>query len=613
VILNRYILCWILILILGLFSTYASCASANGDDASRGLRIRTKTTSGSTQELEMYRGSYALLIGQSNYTAGWPKLESIPGELNLVASALKAKGFWVEKHLDLNGKQLEKTFEEFIDRYGYKKENRLLFYYSGHGHTRLNGRKGYLVPVDAPNPAYNEEEFLVKSLVVNQILAWARDIEAKHAMFLFDSCFSGTIFKQKDLPRVPTQITKATASPVRQFITAGSADETVPANSVFTPVFIDALNFGWGDLNKDGYISGTELGLYIQEKVPRHTAQSPQYGKIQDYDLSRGDFIFKAGGNEADSVDTTLMESEKRILAEERTRIKQELQELDLLRKLNAERSKLVVERKLLETERTMLAMSKQPDKTTSTQTEIEKFPSEMIFTESISGIEFVRVPGGCYEMGCGSWASGANACDSDETPAHEVCVDDFYIGTYEVTQGQWVKLMGGNPSHFNKGNSYPVERISWNDVQEFIRKINGKSGRSFRLPTEAEWEYACRSGGREERYCGGNIAKDFSWYFGSSSGTTHPVGTKSPNDLGIYDMSGNVWEWVQDWYGENYYSTTPRNNPQGPSSGTNHVSRGGSWDRIPKIGRATYRARYSSDSRNFNIGFRLVLSQESK
>ncbi|MCP4694006.1 MAG: PEGA domain-containing protein, partial [Desulfobacterales bacterium] len=176
--------------------------------------------------------------------------------------------------------------------HGYDRDNRLLFYFSGHGHTRQNGEKGYLVPADAPNPKRDEKGFLKKALPMSWILAWSRQIEARHALFLFDSCFSGAVFKAKDLPEPPPHITRATRLPVRQYITAGDAGETVPAKSVFTPAFIDALKYRWGDLNRDGYVCGTELGLYLQGKVSRHSNQTPQYGKIRDYDLSRGDFIF---------------------------------------------------------------------------------------------------------------------------------------------------------------------------------------------------------------------------------------------------------------------------------------------------------------------------------
>ena len=268
---------------------------ANSANESRGLKIVVNTSQNEQQEMPLYSGSYALLIGESNYRAGWPSIESIPGELARVESMLTSRGFKVEKHIDPDSHELVAAFSEFIDKYGYDRENRLLFFYSGHGYTRQGGRKGYLVPVDAPDPDKNEKEFLKKALGMNQILSWSRDIEAKHVLFLFDSCFSGTIFKQKDKPKPPKHITMMTVEPVRQYITAGSAGQTVPANSTFTPMFIDAIKFNLADLNKDGYVSGTELGLYLQEMVPRHSNQSPQFGKISDYDLSRGDFIFVAG------------------------------------------------------------------------------------------------------------------------------------------------------------------------------------------------------------------------------------------------------------------------------------------------------------------------------
>lgn len=290
--------CGILLFIVLILIIFCQTAQA-----SRAIKIQLKDNKGkSARQVQLYGGSYALLIGASNYTAGWPKLESIPGELSKVEKLLKNKGFVVEYHLDPDHDQIQKLYEGFIERYGYNQENRLLFYYSGHGHTRNNGRKGYLVPVDAPNPNIDEIGFVKKALGMNQIISWARDIEAKHVIFLFDSCFSGTIFKQKELPAPPKYITSLTTKSVRQFITAGSAGEAVPANSTFTPAFVDALQYNLADLNGDNYVSGTELGLYLQAKVPQHSDQSPQFGKIGDYELSRGDFIFLAGGNLDDQV-----------------------------------------------------------------------------------------------------------------------------------------------------------------------------------------------------------------------------------------------------------------------------------------------------------------------
>ncbi|NTV15570.1 MAG: SUMF1/EgtB/PvdO family nonheme iron enzyme [Desulfobulbaceae bacterium] len=237
------------------------------------------------------------------------------------------------------------------------------------------------------------------------------------------------------------------------------------------------------------------------------------------------------------------------------------------------------------------------------------------------AGLEMVPVKGGCFRMG-NTFGGG----EADEQPVHEVCLDDFQIGKYEVTQGQWQEVMGSNPAHFKSGPDYPVENVSWNDVQEFIRRLNEKNpggGRGFRLPTEAEWEYACRSGGRDERYCGGGNVEAVAWYNGNGNETTHKVGTKAPNGLGIYDMSGNVWEWVQDWYlyeagglfskGKNYYQDSPRQNPQGPLNGSQRLERGGSWIGHPGQVRAAVRGWDYPGIRLNAVGFRLVLLGEGK
>ncbi|MCP4751687.1 MAG: hypothetical protein GY866_12390 [Proteobacteria bacterium] len=258
--------------------------------SSRGIGINIRDKSG--KQVGMYAKSHALLIGVSDYTAGWPDLQTIPDELTKVETILKKQGFNVVTVLNPNSKQLENAFEDFIDKYGYNENDRLLFFFSGHGYSRKNGKKGYLVPADAPNPKKDKKGFLRKALNMSQIITWSRQMESKHALFLFDSCFSGAIFKTKALPKTPPHINAFTASPVRQYITAGSAGEEVPASSVFTPSFVRALE-GEADLNRDGYVTGTEMGMFLNEKVMGYNSQqTPQYGKIKDPDLDRGDFVF---------------------------------------------------------------------------------------------------------------------------------------------------------------------------------------------------------------------------------------------------------------------------------------------------------------------------------
>lgn len=246
----------------------------------------------------LYDNSYALLIGMSDYTAGWDDLKSIPTELETVKKALKEQGFQVEEHLNLKKDDLDKTVWNFITKRGLDPNNRLLFYYSGHGHSRNNGEKGYIVPVDAPNPDQDEAGFVAKAVSMDQIVTWAKEIESKHALFVFDSCFSGQVLKVRSSNSRPKVIDTLTDKPARQFITAGSADEAVPAQSVFTPAFVDGIEHGLADLDNDGYVTGLELGLYLRNKVPEYSEQTPQYGAIKEYELSQGDFVFTLAGTQ---------------------------------------------------------------------------------------------------------------------------------------------------------------------------------------------------------------------------------------------------------------------------------------------------------------------------
>tara|TARA_B100000315_G_scaffold23964_1_gene20718 strand:- start:1692 stop:2501 length:810 start_codon:yes stop_codon:yes gene_type:complete len=231
-------------------------------------------------------------------------------------------------------------------------------------------------------------------------------------------------------------------------------------------------------------------------------------------------------------------------------------------------------------------------------------------------GMVFIK--GGCFKMGD---QFGEN--NDDENPVHEVCVDDLFLGEHEVTQIEWREVMGKNPSGFkNCGGDCPVESVSWNDVQQYINNLNNKTGMKYRLPKEAEWEYAAREGGKKVKFAGFSNEKDLSQYANfcdencelawktknqnDGSKNTAPVKSYKPNSLGLYDMAGNVWEWVSDRYGD-YYGNSPRLNPEGPASGNYRVIRGGSWGTEPMDVRAAKRSRYFPIIRNPYIGFRLA------
>jgi formylglycine-generating enzyme required for sulfatase activity len=222
--------------------------------------------------------------------------------------------------------------------------------------------------------------------------------------------------------------------------------------------------------------------------------------------------------------------------------------------------------------------------------------------TSEIGAIEMVTVQGGTFQMGSNDETPG-------EKPVHSVTVSSFMMSKTEITQAQWMSIMGSNPSEHKNCDDCPVEQVSWTAVQDFLNKLNEKTSKHYRLPTEAEWEYAALGGIKNKGYkfCGSDNLNDVAWNAENSGGISHQVAKKKPNSLGLYDMSGNVWEWCSDWYGS--YSGNPQTDPKGPETGTDHVIRGGRWSGDAANCTASFRFHYAPENRNFGLGFRVVLS----
>ena len=227
---------------------------------------------------------------------------------------------------------------------------------------------------------------------------------------------------------------------------------------------------------------------------------------------------------------------------------------------------------------------------------------------------DMVKIPGGSYLM-------GSNEGEDDERPIHNVLVDGFYLGKYEITQQQWVELMETRPwknlDYVREGDNYPAVNVSWFDVKHFIRKLNGISGEYFRLPTEAEWEYACRAGSTS-KFAHGSLKMGLSHYawfydnaFNKDERYAHEVGTRKPNKWELFDMLGNVYEWCSDWYSRNYYNKCPVNNPKGPMYGKYKVLRGGDWARTEHFLRVASRRYNSPHYKDVDVGFRLAIDME--
>jgi len=278
------------------FLLYSSACAQLGFQPTNILISGTPTT--------IYKGSFALLIGITNYVNDLPSLMGVSMDMASIKQALENQGFKVILKLDIDLAEMENAFNTFINTYGQEDDNRMLFYFAGHGYTlktSLGEELGYIVPADAPNPARDQVGFQNKAMEMAQIEAYSKRIRSKHALFIFDACFSGSLFATSTA--LPSPINQKTLLPVRQFITSGTAEEQVPDKSIFCQQFLVAIE-GEADYDRDGNVTGTELGDFLQKSVTNYSreTQHPQYGKIRNSNLDKGDFIFVVPSLEKEST-----------------------------------------------------------------------------------------------------------------------------------------------------------------------------------------------------------------------------------------------------------------------------------------------------------------------
>ena len=588
----------------------------------RGMSVTVRTETG--QEFDLYKNSYALIIGNGAYPVknGWNPLPGAVKDVKEVAEVLERHGFNVTLKIDVTKSEFNQAFSEFIYESGKDPDNRLLFYYAGHGYTTkaATGEDlGYLVMLDTPSPA-NAGEFDLHSVDMIKFVSDSKKIHAKHVLFMFDSCFSGTVLNLRN--RVtPSHITDRIKNPVRQFITAGRADEPVPDRSEFKQAFLNLLEGRVKEPTPDGYLTGVELGDYLYRTVPKFSkGQHPQHGKIHNQQLNTGDFVFvlsennsEDSGVELDTIATLNITGTPDgakvyvdgILIGETPMHDYQIDTGVRLEKqvnvgLEFSGYKSRVKRITLKGGQQfpwdvhLEKIEREPiqPKPSVPETTIEKDPSiseeePLLSRNTLQTIvgndsaEMVLIPAGEFQMG-----HDGNATTK---PVHTVYVDAFYIDKYEVTVGQYNQFarstghqpMGDSLYQYSPTDQHPVVGVSWHDALAYA-KWAGK-----RLPTEAEWEKAARGGLVGQFQAWGDAALDGTqcnfadkslravWSRERSDednwadkniddgyAYTAPVGSYPSNGYGLYDMAGNVWEYCFDAYDENFYANSQRRNP---------------------------------------------------
>src|SRR5262245_1697495 len=599
---------WIMIGAL-LAAAILSLHSVTGQKRGQGVKIKVETG----QEIDLYDESHALVIGVSDYNNGWKKLPGVVADVAQVSAVLERQGFRVVKLMNPARAEFDGAIQRFISQCGLKERNRLVIYFAGHGYTeRLSDDRdlGYIVMRNAPKPEQDPQQFSLCAISMDEINAYALRIKSKHALFVFDSCFAGSIFRSESDNRPPPQIESKTAGPVRQFITSGAAGQEVPDDSIFRRYFVRAFDERLGDLNGDSYITGEELGIYLSGRVAGDSrdTQTPRYGKIRDAKLNIGDFVF--------AIKSSLPAPP---------------QPVRYARVSGNRRLPLVTMSFTTAKVDARGNVTKQPRQTA--QGYVEQLPGGV-------RLEMVEVSGGSFLMGTSAAEAPAvvkeftrYTLDQREAekfvnswmPQHWVVVSDFYMGKYEVTQGQWKAVMGSLPPKMGdlggefKGDDLPVVYVSWDEAKEFIEKLNKLTSGDYRLPSEAEWEYAARAVSQEAFSFGPTITPEVVNYNGGSpygqaekgKFEEHPVrvGSYPANAFGLFDMHGNVLEWCEDiWHGS--YNGAPIDGRAWESVSAKvfvRASRGGSWLDGASYCRSAHRHPVPRGFDYLNLGFRLV------
>jgi len=613
--------------------------------AQRSVGVRARQSAGAEKRV-------ALVIGNSAYGRSMGRLVNPANDAEDMARTLRKLGFQVTHKQDLDRRGMEEALDDFtIMAQGSAVA---LFYFAGHG-VQVD-QVNYLVPLRARMRRQRDAKY--EALPANKVVDYMKDSGARARIVILDACRNNPLPKSGRSAAKGLADMKAGAGTLIAFA-AGPGEEADEnprgRNGLYTQELLKQMRTPGLDIVQVFQRTRQEVhrlsrqkqtpedrnslvgrSIYLAGAAP--TTRPPAVAKIQprpslqprqsinaeeelwqaiknskaaedfqDYlrAYPRGRFAVtarikirqirrvetKRRARLADE-ESKRREAKERRIAEERRRLEAERRIAEDRRRREAERNRLAEERR------------RKIEEDRRRQAAIRRDTGGRTWRDPVTGMEFVRVPGGSFQRGCHSGNDGQ--CDDDEKPVRTVQLDGFWLGKHEVTQGQWKRIMGSNPSRFKKGDNYPVEKVSWNDVQKFIRRLDRKSSASFRLPSETQWEFACRAGGKPVKFgtVNGRVSLGNANYGKNNGGTTF-VGRYQANSLGLNDMSGNVGEWVQDSL--TGYGKVGTDNPIFERSGAGRVFRGGSWDYSVGGLRCSRRNAFPLSSREHFIGFRLL------
>jgi len=533
---------------------------------------------------------YAVFFYVTDFQPGWAKLpETAPEAQQLKTELATNFGFLGELVANPTRQQILDKIKAYNDR--LTANDQVLFFFSMHGYYDPASDLGYIVAADG----LANDEYHSSWIDYNSLRPYFAKCKAKHVLVALDACYSGSFgSRNKSGPERPayaegadcaTKIGATFRYAGRQYVCSGNKDAKTPAKSLFAAKFLEGLRKG---PDADGLLYFDDLAYWLGKvKNPE-----PENGYFHGHEAA-GDFVF-VRKNACATAPPTETGQTPSAADQDKTlwRQAQSTNTVEAYRKYLRECSLCLynedAEAAIVRGKPTVPAETKKPAETR---------PDDGL----------LLVQGGTFTMGCTS--EQGSDCTADEKPAHQVTLSDFYIGKYEVTQALWRSVMGSDPPKliFKGCDQCPVERVSWGEVQEFLTKLNAKTGRQYRLPTEAEWEYAARGGQKSQgyKYAGSDTIDEVAWYSSNANNKTHAVGGKKANEQGLFDMSGNVWEWCSDWYGT--YSSSTQTNPAGPTTGSGRVYRGGSWRNDSQFARVANRRNLGPTFRGSDLGFRLA------